>query len=270
MENSVKHLAWSSSLVACVYLATSTNWQPISFQIGASGINPSVAGLAQNNSSPVNSTKFANPANPLAFAPPATPQVALAPAITPSAVAPIAVPAPTPQQVGTVSYATIEDPNVARQVTATLAKLAAVIDVPPGTPESQVATIFFDPRCPYCHNAFTTLHGRFAVRWVPVVVLGDPEGGIRTAAAILSGLDPVAALKTAFDSRVASSAPASPELLAKLAENKEAFASIFAASPALRPGVPTMFVPRPDGRLAIMVGFEPGDDAKLRAVLTGS
>lgn len=201
---------------------------------------------------------------------PAAPQVALSPAITPSAVAPAPLPAPAPQQAGSVSYATIEDPAVARQVTVTLSKLAAVVDVPPGTPEGQVATIFFDPRCPYCHAAFTALHGRLAVRWVPVVVLGDPEGGNRLAAAILSGSDQVAALKTAFDSKTPTLAPASAELLAKLAENREAFAAIFAASPALRPGVPTMFVPRPDGRLAIMVGYEPGDDAKVRAVLTGS
>ncbi|BCM87630.1 hypothetical protein [Methylobacterium indicum] len=189
---------------------------------------------------------------------------------TPSAVAPAPVPAPAPQQAGTVSYATIEDPKVARQVMDTLAKLTSVLDVPPGTPEGQTATIFFDPRCPYCHAAFTALHGRIAARWVPVVVLGDPEGGNSMAAAILAGSDRVAALKTAFETKGASSAPADAALLAKLAENKEAFASIFAASPALRPGVPTMFVPRPDGRLAIMVGYEPGDDAKLRAVLTGS
>jgi protein-disulfide isomerase len=181
---------------------------------------------------------------------------------------------PAPQQAGTVSYATIEDPNVARKVTETLAKLAAVVDVPAGTPEGQIATIFFDPRCPYCHAAFAALHGRIAARWVPVVVLGDPDGGNRMAAAVLSGSDRVAALKTMFDTKGAATspapAPASAELIAKLAENKEAFASIFAASPALRPGVPTMFVPRPDGRLAIMVGYETGDDAKLRAVLTGS
>ena len=272
MENAVKHLAWAGSLVACVYLATSNNWQPVSLHIVAGANIPPTATLAQNNSTPA---KSANSANPLVTAAPTAPQVALTPVTTPSAVAPAPgqTPTPVPQQAGTVSYATIEDPNVARQVTATLSKLGAIVDVPPGTPEGQVATIFFDPRCPYCHAAFTALHGRFAVRWVPVVVLGDPEGGTRMAAAILSGSDQVAALKTAFDARggsAAFTAPASAKVAAKLAENREAFAAIFAASPALRPGVPTMFVPRPDGRLAIMVGYEPGDDAKVRAVLTGS
>jgi glutaredoxin len=233
-----------------------------------------MSGPEQNKSSSANSAKTANPANVLAPAPPPSPQVALAPAITPSAAAPTyvpaAVPAPVPQQAGTVSYATIEDPKAARPVMELLAKLASVVDAPPGTPEGQIATIFFDPRCPYCHAAFAALHGRIAARWVPVVVLGDPEGGNRMAAGILSATDRVAALKAAFETKGGKPGEITPEIGAKLAENKEAFASIFAASPALRPGVPTMFVPRPDGRLAIMVGYETGDDAKLRAVLTGS
>lgn len=267
MEKAVIHIVWASSSVVCVYLATANNWHPVSIQFGTGGNNGSLAAVAQNIASPANPAKSANS---LGLAAPAAPQVALASAIAPSAVAPVTLPAPAPQQAGSASYATIEDPAVARQVTATLGKLAGIVDMPPGNPQSQVATIFFDPRCPYCHAAFTALHGRLAVRWVPVVVLGDPEGGNRMAAAILSGSDQVAALKTAFDSKTPTSAPASAELLAKLAENREAFAAIFAASPALRPGVPTMFVPRPDGRLAIMVGYEPGDDAKVRAILTGS
>lgn len=274
MENAVKHLAWAGSLVACVYLATVNDWQLISLHIVAGENNRPMSGPEQNKSSSANSAKTANPANVLAPAPPPSPQVALAPAITPSAAAPTyvpaAVPAPVPQQAGTVSYATIEDPKAARPVMELLAKLASVVDAPPGTPEGQIATIFFDPRCPYCHAAFAALHGRIAARWVPVVVLGDPEGGNRMAAGILSATDRVAALKAAFETKGGKPGEITPEIGAKLAENKEAFASIFAASPALRLGVPTMFVPRPDGRLAIMVGYETGDDAKLRAVLTGS
>ncbi|MFJ7440828.1 hypothetical protein ACIQW5_24610 [Methylorubrum thiocyanatum] len=155
-------------------------------------------------------------------------------------------------------------------MTDTLAKLEGIDDIPAGTPAGQVATIFFDPRCPYCHAAFTALHGKVAARWVPVVVLGNPEVGNRMAAAILSAPDRAAALASSFDGKLAASAAANPEITAKLGENKEAFASIFAAAPQLRPGVPTLFVPRPDGRLAIMVGYEAGDDAKLRSVLTGS
>ena len=169
-----------------------------------------------------------------------------------------------------MSFATIEDPTRARQVTDLLAKLEGIADVPAGTAPGQVATIFFDPRCPYCHAAWTALHGQVAARWIPVVVLGDSEAGTRMAAAILAAPDRVAALANAFDTKLTPTAAASPEIATKLKENTEAFASIFAAAPQLRPGVPTLFVPRPDGRLAVMVGYEPGDDTKVRSVLTGS
>lgn len=255
MENAVKHTAWAASLVACVYLATDRHWVPVQIQI--------VAGA---------------PTQPLAALPNHPSTAGLAPAIgTLSAAAPqpvaqaaqASVP-PTAPATPSASFATIEDPKIARQVTDTLAKLEGIDDIPAGTPAGQVATIFFDPRCPYCHAAFTALHGKVAARWVPVVVLGNPEVGNRMAAAILSAPDRAAALASSFDGKLAASAAANPEITAKLGENKEAFASIFAAAPQLRPGVPTLFVPRPDGRLAIMVGYEAGDDAKLRSVLTGS
>ena len=51
-----------------------------------------------------------------------------------------------PQQASNLAYATIEDAKVAKTVNDTLSKLTAVVDVPAGTPEGQVATIFFDPR----------------------------------------------------------------------------------------------------------------------------
>ncbi|WP_244538679.1 hypothetical protein [Methylobacterium sp. ap11] len=223
---------------------------------------------APNNSI---SGKNANPGNPLAGAQQPAPQVALAPANTPLAIAPAPLPTAAPQQqAGTVSYATIENPDRARKIVEMMAKLASVVDAPAGTPEGKIATIFFDPRCPYCHAAFDALHGRIAARWVPVAVLGETEKGNRLAAGILTGADPVAALKATFEGKGGMSGEIGAETAARLAENYEAFASIFAASPALRPGVPTMFVPRPDGRLAIMVGYEPGDDAKMRAVLAGS
>ena len=59
------------------------------------------------------------------------------------------------------------------------------------------------------------------------------------------------------------------ELPATLQENMEAFAAIFQASPGTRPGVPTFFIPRPDGRLTMLVGYEAGDEAKVEAVLRG-
>lgn len=251
MESGVKHLAWAASLVACVYLASTNGWPPITIQVVASGSNQ-----PQGTAGPVAATAPSGVVAPAATVP--------APAASPT------VQSPQPAAVPAVAYATIEDAKVARRVTETLGKLEAVADIPAGTPEGQVATIFFDPRCPYCHAAFTAMHGRIAARWVPVVVLGEPEAGTRMAAAILAAPDRVAALKKTFEQQAAQAGDALPEMAAKIAENREALASIFAAAPQLRPGVPTMFAPRPDGRLAIMVGYEAGDEAKLRSVLTGS
>ncbi|SFG78262.1 hypothetical protein SAMN05192565_11121 [Methylobacterium gossipiicola] len=253
MESAVKHIAWAGSLIACVFFATDKHWVPVQIQIVASPTTQNLAALSNGSA-----TANALPATGLASAPPASPALPASPQVAQSPAAPSA------------NFATIEDTKKAGQVIETLGKLAAIVDVPAGTPESRVATIFFDPRCPYCHAAFTALHGQVAARWIPVVVLGDSEAGTRMAAAILSAPDHVAALKSAFDAKLTPAAAPSPEIAAKLDENRQAFASIFAAAPQLRPGVPTLFVPRPDGRLAIMVGYEPGDDAKLRSVLTGS
>lgn len=263
MESAAKHLAWAGCLVACVYLATTNHWQPIQLQIVANAPNATVAALPQTGAASTNAAPLGN-----GSAPAPSPLAAYNPKGEP-APAPAAAQV-APQPASNLAYATIEDAKVAKQVTDTLSKLAAVVDVPAGTPEGQIATIFFDPRCPYCHAAFTAMHGRIAARWVPVVVLGDAENGNRQVAAILSGTDRVAALKSAFETKGGKPGEITPEIAAMIAENREAFASIFAAAPQLRPGVPTMFVPRPDGRLAIMVGYEPGDDAKLRTVLSGS
>ena len=174
------------------------------------------------------------------------------------------------QSATSANFATIEDAKVARQVMETLGKLEGVEDVPAGTPTGQIATVFFDPRCPYCHAAFEALHGRIAARWVPVVVLGEPEAGAKMAGAILGAADRLDALKKTFASKVAVPGASGPDQAGALTVNREALASIFAAAPNLRPGVPTMFVPRPDGRLAIMIGYEAGDEMKMRSVLTGS
>ena len=163
----------------------------------------------------------------------------------------------------------IEDPAVAARVFEHLARLSAVEDragKPQGGP---TVYVFFDPRCPYCHQAFRALQGKVAARWIPVIVLGNPEDGRAQARAILSANDPVGALRTTFDGQ-GMRGGASPELDAKLQENMEAFAAIFQASPGTRPGVPTFFIPRPDGRLTMLVGYEAGDEAKVEAVLRGA
>ena len=272
MEGAIKHTAWAAAVVACCYFATSRNWSPITLQITASPSGQAPVGgalaVAARAPAPSDPATFPDPPAPRSLpTPPTLPAPAdLARAGAPS---PSAVITPAPAATST-NFATIEDAKVARQVLETLGKLEGVEDVPAGTPPGQIATIFFDPRCPYCHAAFEALHGRVAARWVPVVVLGEPEAGSKLAQAILAAPDRVGALKQTFASKAAAGGEGGPAQASALAVNREAFASIFAAAPNLRPGVPTMFVPRPDGRLAIMIGYEAGDEAKMRSVLTGS
>ncbi|MGN8096824.1 hypothetical protein [Methylobacterium sp. 22177] len=264
MQGAVKHIAWASSVAACVYFVAVNHWSPVQItapnQIGSTNTSLGVlSGRVIDEVAPWAARK------PVGEPYPRAPEAAVA-AIPPTANSsgPLAG-AAGPSS----SLAAIEDPASARQVMQILGKLEAVADVPPGTPAERVATIFFDPRCPYCHAAFTALHGRIAARWIPVVVLGEPEAGNRMAAAILAASDRQTALATTFDRKQDPGGTPATDLLAKVAENREAFAGVFAAAPSLKPGVPTLFVPRPDGRVTIQVGFQAGDEAKLQALMNG-
>lgn len=282
MEDAIKHLGWAASLAACVYFATTNQWSPIALHMPSPGAAESIrqpqnAGpqSASGEKKTYSEEDVRQALAALGVATGTGGQAGIAPTGRTGA-APTGPVAGAAQvlnaaQPGSQSaaFATIEDPKVARQVIETLGKLEGVSDIPEGASSDRIATIFFDPRCPYCHAAFKAMHGKVAARWVPVVVLGEPEAGKRMAAAILSAPDRLAALRSVLESKGESGEP-SAEMVAKLDENRVAFASVFAASPSLRPGVPTMFVPRPDGRLAIMVGYEAGDELKLKSVMAGS
>lgn len=276
MEGAIKHLGWAASLAACVYFATANQWQPIALHISSGATAESSRQPQSADAQSANGDKKTyseeDVRQALAALGVATGTGGQA-STAPTGPAAGAARAPNAGQAGSQSaaFATMEDPKVARQVVETLGKLEGVTDIPEGASADRVATIFFDPRCPYCHAAFAAMHGKVAARWIPVVVLGEPEAGRRMAAAILAAPDRLAALRSTLEgkSRGEGGEPAA-EMVAKLDENRVAFASVFAASPSLRPGVPTMFVPRPDGRLAIMVGYEAGDEVKLKSVMTGS
>lgn len=186
--------------------------------------------------------------------------------------------APSPARPGAidatpgVGTANIENASIGIQVLESLAQLEGALDAPAGTDARKTVTIFFDPRCPYCHQAFKELHGKVAVRWVPVLALGNPSEGTPLALSVLAAENRVDALGRVFDTRKAVAGPeASAELGAKLTENLEAFSAVFAAAGrGLKPGVPTIFVPRSDGRVVIMVGYDKGDDARIRSILEGA
>ena len=288
--DAVRHLAWAGALLGSVAVCAWHDWTPFTLRLKTEAIGTPAAGapafspddtrrllaLSQAVAAQEGGTALATPVpNPVTAAPaPVMPPPAATPRSAP------AIPAATPRAIAGAGATTaaadlgvatqgIEDPAVAGKVFGHLAKLAAVEDRA-GKPEGgPTVYIFFDPRCPYCHAAFKALQSKVAARWIPVVVLGNPEDGRALARGILAANDPIGALRATFDKQGMRGAP-STELDAKLTENMEAFAAIFQASPQTRPGVPTFFIPRPDGRLTMLVGYETGDEAKVEAVLRGS
>ncbi len=284
----VRHIAWAGALLGSVAFCATHDWTPLTVRLKSEAIGGSTTSIPASAFSPDDTRRLQALAQAVAAqeetgAPraPQPAQPAPAPVLPTAAVQPAApLPAAAPRAPANAAAAAapqgaaltaqgIEDPAVAGKVFGFLAKLAAVEDKA-GKPEgTQPVYVFFDPRCPYCHAAYKALQGKVAVRWIPVIVLGNPEDGRALARGVLAANNPVEALRATFNNQGMRGA-GSAELDAKLVENAEAFASIFQASPQLRPGVPTFFIPRPDGRLTMLVGYQAGDEAKVEAVLRGS
>lgn len=159
----------------------------------------------------------------------------------------------------------LQNPEIAGRILTTVAGLdgIAIGDGRGEVPADRMVQVFFDPRCPYCHQAFTDLAGAVPARWIPVVALGDEAGGEAQAAAILAAAggpdeNGVSAgakvLRDAFDKKLAGAA-ASDDVKQKLRQNLEAFVAINSRDPQ-KIGVPTILVPRADGTISMRVGFD--------------
>lgn len=70
----------------------------------------------------------------------------------------------------------LEDPKTAAGILEGLSRLKA-IHVPGAVRSGDPVMIFFDPRCPYCHQAFKQLDGKVDMLWIPTLALGDPSQG---------------------------------------------------------------------------------------------
>lgn len=274
MSFPVKHALWASCAVACVAIMAHKHWTPLSVRIDYTGAMqvaaPSVAAIPATPATPApalvpvpqaaEDARLVAQARELLRGQVGTPQAGTLP------VAPA-----QPQAAQASNAGAIEDVEVAGKVMANLEKMEAVADYREGTDVKKIVTVFFDPRCPYCHNAFKAMRGKIAARYIPVLALGSNDEGRDMALSILSAKDRVDAMMKVMDSKTPLGPVAqSPSYVEKLNENFQSFASIFAAAPNLRPGVPTFFIPRADGRLVIMVGYEPGDEMKIAAIMGGA
>lgn len=90
--------------------------------------------------------------------------------------------------------ALLAQPDVARKYLAAINRVAGVT-VPGDIASGEFpVTIFYDPRCPYCHALFEQMDGKISARWVAVTALGD---GSRSPASYILG--DVAAAQTNAD-----------------------------------------------------------------------
>lgn len=108
--------------------------------------------------------------------------------------------------------------------------------------------VIFDPRCPVCRRAYQATRSYvakgFSIKWIPAVVLGDPEGGVPLAAAVLQTkpLDQAAVLKQVLGDKAQIRSQPSKATLASLQRNSEFFYAVFSNNSGDSPaGVPVAF-----------------------------
>ncbi|WP_234053775.1 MULTISPECIES: hypothetical protein [unclassified Xanthobacter] len=165
---------------------------------------------------------------------------------------------------------TLPDAALAGQMFQLLSQLQSVPAYGSTSPERAIQ-VFFDPRCPYCHKAFEVLNDKLPLNWVPVLALGDDEGGRGLARGILAASDRRAALSQVFGGAKLSAPPTEGADRA-LDVAGEIFGLTMAAlksAGATTLGVPTFVVPRPDGQATIYVGYDPDVLMKLSQIYRG-
>jgi thiol:disulfide interchange protein DsbG len=108
--------------------------------------------------------------------------------------------------------------------------------------------VIFDPRCPVCRHAYQATRSYvakgFSIKWIPAIVLGDPEGGTPLAATVLQAKagDQATVLKQVLGDKAQIRTQPSKETLASLERNKEFFYAVFSKnSNDSAAGVPVAF-----------------------------
>lgn len=198
-------------------------------------------------------------------------------------------PQPQPSVASTAQHNPFDDPRIAHGVLVDLGKLHAVdrpvIGKPMPADAANVVSVFFDPRCPYCHQLFQALDGKVPVRWIPIPVLDKPEEGVKASMFILDAPDAKNAIETAFayvGEHISAPDAAdnhSPADVQKwldgitikdaekhwLQDNLSVWLVLHKVHTEQKPGVPTVIVPHVDGTLSMHDGFDPGDENGIAA-----
>lgn len=140
-------------------------------------------------------------------------------------------------------------------------------------PPQDTVYLFFDPRCPYCHQAYRAtrkaVQQGFSIKWIPTDVLGEPPGqpsGMRLASGILdsNSLDVLQLILTAprsklmeFDQKMPAPSQ-KPEVLTKQVQaNNDFLMSVFENHPEIeKKGVPAgLMLDHNTGRPRLVMGL---------------
>jgi len=133
--------------------------------------------------------------------------------------------------------------------------------------------LFFDPRCPYCHQAYRAtrkaVQQGFSIKWIPTDVLGEPPGqpsGLRLASGILdsNSLDVLQLILTAprsklmeYDQKMPAPSQTPDSLSKQVRENNDFLMSVFENHPEIeKKGVPAgLMLDHNTGRPRLVMGL---------------
>lgn len=272
--------AWPAALLASVVVLAVTHYTPFSAPATPPAAPPQYfqpsAGATPGSYDPAVIAAY------MALQQQQQQQQRVAAAVTPPAPSPVpqqAAPAAQPvQPLGASaqpSRFSIDNPELAGTVLTTIGKLEGFEDKAgsaTGGDALKMVHVFFDPRCPYCHKAWEAMKGKIHAKWNPVVVLSDTEGGKGQVRSLFRATDKAAQMEK-FVQRTtltAEETAADPGYDQKHLENIETFAALFKAMPNAQVAVPLFLIPRPDGKVVIMQGFEAGDEKTIQGYLNGT
>lgn len=140
-----------------------------------------------------------------------------------------------------------------------------VVGVVEGKAEATKTTfVFFDPRCPYCHNLFANTREQAKrganIKWIPVNTLGEP--GVPISAAILRKGKP--ALVEVMAGHLKDGVPPTMDERAKIEANTVLFGAIVRQL-GKKPATPTFLFQDGNGKLTVVQ-----DDGSNKVALTAA
>ena len=153
-------------------------------------------------------------------------------------------------------------------VYASLQQMHGVQTGPKDTNFADVVNIFFDPRCPWCKKAYATITQgwpKAAVRWLPVVVLGDQEAAWQSAASVLDEKNGAQNLARVMKG-LAVDYKVDDATRQKIVENMQwLYGAVSAMDSSEQVGVPAMYWLSRNGQVGYAAGISDADG--LRKVL---